>query len=56
MVEVPILKKVLKYLLESNLFACDIVNAPIRKGKNIEYVLHISKKLLSIFCVDPFLE
>ena len=38
-----ILKKVLKYLLESNLFACDIVNAPIRKGKNIEYVLHISK-------------
>ncbi len=38
---VDIVKKVLGYLTESDLYACNIVNAPIRKGKNIEYVLHI---------------
>ena len=38
-----IVKKVLKYLMDSELFACDIINAPIRKGKNIEYILLISK-------------
>ncbi len=36
-----IVKKVLKYLAESELYAFDIVNAPIRKGKNVEYVLHV---------------
>ena len=36
-----IVKKVLKYLAESELYPCDIVNAPVRKNKNIEYVLHI---------------
>ncbi len=37
-----IVKKVLKYLAESGLYALGIVNAPVRKGKNIEYVLYIS--------------
>lgn len=36
-----IVKNVLKYLSESCLYAHGIVNAPIRKGKNIEYVLLI---------------
>ena len=36
-----IVKKVMKYLADSGLFAMDIVNAPIRKGKNVEYVLHV---------------
>ena len=36
-----IVKKVLKYLADNELYAMDIVNAPIRKGKNVEYVLHL---------------
>ena len=36
-----IVKKVLGYLQESGLYAHGIVNAPVRKGKNIEYVLYI---------------
>ena len=36
-----IVKKVLKYLVECELYPYGIVNAPIRKGKNIEYILHI---------------
>lgn len=36
-----IVKKVLKYLEENTLYAFDVINAPIRKGKNVEYVLHI---------------
>ena len=36
-----IVKKVLKYLAESGLYAHGIINAPIRKGKNIEYILHV---------------
>ncbi len=36
-----IVKKVLSYLAESGLYPHGIVNAPIRKGKNIEYILHI---------------
>ena len=36
-----IVKKVLKYLSESELYPYGIVNAPVRKGKNIEYILHI---------------
>ena len=36
-----IVKKVLKYLAESGLYSYGIINAPIRKGKNIEYILHI---------------
>lgn len=36
-----IAKKVLGYLSENGLYAHGIVNAPVRKGKNIEYVLYI---------------
>ena len=39
-----IFKKVLRYLSDSGLYPHGVVNAPIRKGKNIEYILHISKK------------
>ena len=35
-----IVKKVLSYLAENGLYPHGIINAPIRKGKNIEYVLH----------------
>ena len=38
-----IVKKVLKYIQESGLYIHGIVNAPVRKGKNIEYVLHVNK-------------
>ena len=36
-----ILKKVLGYLNESGLYAHGITNAPVRKGKNIEYILFV---------------
>ncbi len=39
-----IIKRVLKYLSESGLYPCGIVNAPIRKGKNVEYILRISAR------------
>lgn len=37
---VKIVKKVIGYANENGLYPFGIVNAPIRKGKNIEYVLH----------------
>ncbi len=36
-----IVKKVLGYLAENALYPMGIVNAPVRKGKNIEYILRI---------------
>lgn len=38
---VGIVKKVLGYLAENKLYPHGIVNAPVRKGKNIEYVLYL---------------
>lgn len=38
-----IVKKVLKYLSDSGLYAHGIINAPVRKGKNIEYILYARK-------------
>lgn len=38
---VAIVEKVLGYLAASDLYAYGIINAPIRKGKNIEYILYI---------------
>ena len=35
-----IVDKVLSYLTENGLYPHAIINAPIRKGKNIEYILH----------------
>ena len=37
-----IVKKVLEYLENNALYAKGIINAPVRKGKNIEYILYIS--------------
>ena len=36
-----IVEKVLKYSIENGLYPFGIVNAPVRKGKNIEYILHV---------------
>jgi 23S rRNA (cytidine1920-2'-O)/16S rRNA (cytidine1409-2'-O)-methyltransferase len=41
-----IVKKVLGYLAESGLYAHGIVHAPVRKGKNIEYVLYVRPQKL----------
>lgn len=38
-----IVEKVLTYAETVGLFAVDIVNAPVRKGKNVEYVVYLSK-------------
>ena len=39
-----IVKKVLDYAEMAGLFPVDIVNAPVRKGKNVEYVVYLSKR------------
>ena len=39
-----IVKKVLGYALESGLYARSVVNAPVRKGKNIEYAVWLTKE------------
>ena len=39
-----IVKKVLDYAQENELYPFGIVNAPVRKGKNIEYVLYVKAK------------
>ena len=36
-----IVKKVLGYLADSNLYPLGVVNAPVRRGKNVEYVLYV---------------
>ena len=38
-----IVKKVLSYALENGLYPFGVVNAPVRKGKNIEYVMLLKK-------------
>ena len=38
-----IVKKVLGYAAENELLPMKITNAPLKKGKNIEYVLHLKK-------------
>lgn len=39
-----IVKKVLDFAEENGLYPFGIVNAPVRKGKNIEYVLHVKTR------------
>ena len=39
-----IVKKVLGYAQENQLYPLGVVNAPVRKGKNIEYILYCAKK------------
>ncbi len=50
-----ILKKVLGYLRENEMYAYEIVNAPLRKGKNIEYILHVGKSATGAKGVDTLL-
>lgn len=38
-----IVEKILTYVNQAMLFPCGIVNAPVRKGKNIEYILYLKK-------------
>ncbi len=38
---VSVIKRILGYLSENQLFATGIINAPVRKGKNIEYLLRL---------------
>jgi predicted rRNA methylase YqxC with S4 and FtsJ domains len=38
-----IVKKIIETCLELGLYPYGIVNAPVRKGKNIEYVLYLKK-------------
>jgi 23S rRNA (cytidine1920-2'-O)/16S rRNA (cytidine1409-2'-O)-methyltransferase len=51
-----IVKKVLKYLAESELYPYGIVNAPIRKGKNIEYILYIRPLKKGALSEDQIIE
>ncbi len=37
-----IVKKVLGYAIDCGLYPCGIVNAPLRKGKNIEYIVRLT--------------
>lgn len=39
-----ILKKVFDYAFSANLLPIDLTNAPVKKGKNIEYVLHLKRE------------
>lgn len=51
-----IVQKVLKNALENGLFPFAIVNAPIRKGKNIEYVLHVKKESFDCQSVEKIVQ
>ena len=42
-----IVERVLEYAEENGLYPFGIVNAPLRKGKNIEYVLHLKPQRLN---------
>ncbi len=39
-----IFKKIFQYLNENELYPFQLINAPVRKGKNIEYTLHIRQE------------
>ena len=51
-----IVKKVLGYALDCDLYPFGIVNAPLRKGKNIEYILHIKPQKEKSVAVAQILE
>lgn len=55
-VHTDILKKVLTYATENGLYPFGITNAPIRKGKNIEYVLYIKSTFLGAKSVPETLD
>lgn len=47
-----IVKKILTFAVESGLYPFGIVNAPVRKGKNIEYVVWLRKESRGSLSVD----
>lgn len=51
-----IVKKVLGYALENGLYAHGIVNAPVRKGKNIEYVVWLTKESKGALTINNAVE
>ena len=53
---VEIVKKVLGYLSENKLYPHGIINAPVRKGKNIEYVLYVKTSFVGCQTEKAILE
>lgn len=51
-----IVQKVLGYCKENELFPFGIVNAPVRKGKNIEYVLYLKNKKDNAKCDNQIID
>ena len=51
-----IVKRVLGYLLENKLYPHGIVNAPVRKGKNIEYILYLKPTFEGCQSVEQIIE
>lgn len=51
-----IVEKVLSYCKESELYPFGIVNAPVRKGKNLEYVLYLKNTFLQAQKDDEILK
>ena len=58
-----IVEKVVNYGIENGLYPMEIINAPVRKGKNVEYVLHVKRTPLGgksvaeiVKTVDNFLK
>ena len=51
-----IVEKVLSYAEENALYPFGIVNAPVRKNKNIEYVLHIKKQKIGRKSIKQIVE
>ena len=49
---VQIVKKVLGFAEENGLYPLGIVNAPVRKGKNIEYVLRVNTQRLGALSTE----
>lgn len=47
-----IVKKVVGYALDNGLYPFHIVNAPVKKGKNIEYVLHCRRTSIGALSVE----
>jgi 23S rRNA (cytidine1920-2'-O)/16S rRNA (cytidine1409-2'-O)-methyltransferase len=51
-----IVEKVLGYLTENSLYPHGIINAPVRKGKNIEYVLYCKPNYIGAMSISQVIE
>lgn len=51
-----IVKKVIEGAIECGLYPFAIINAPIRKGKNVEYVLHLKKEKIGCLSVERLVQ